>query len=170
MGDFSYAAYSFTQLVTNFMVVGDPLAEAQVEAEKGVEFAKTARVGLVVDIVGSDLQLIRTLRGLTNKFGAFNNKDFDEAGFEQHPANPALADPAFGYWTLKAEARFFAGDYAAAVDASLKAQQLLWAAPTLLESAAFRFYGALSHAAAGDSASPNEKQRHFESLMAHHKE
>ncbi len=56
MGDFTYAAYSFAQLVTTFLVVGDPLAEAQVEAEKGVEFAKTARVGLVVDIVGADLQ------------------------------------------------------------------------------------------------------------------
>ena len=171
MGDFTYAAYSFTQLVTNFLVVGDPLAEAQVEAEKGVAFAKSARLGLVVDIVGSDLQLIRTLRGLTNKFGLFNDKEFDEAEFERHLAsNPALADPGFGYWTLKAEARFFARDYTSAVDASLKAQQLLWAAPALLEQAAFRFYGALSHAAAWNSASPNEKQKHFEALTAHHKQ
>jgi PAS domain S-box-containing protein len=171
MGDFTYAAYSFTQLVTNFLVVGDPLAEAQVEAEKGVAFAKSARLGLVVDIVVSDLQLIRTLRGLTNKFGLFNDKEFDEAEFEQHLAsNPALADPGFGYWTLKAEARFFARDYTSAVDASLKAQQLLWAAPALLEQAAFRFYGALSHAAAWNSASPDEKQKHFEALTAHHKQ
>jgi len=171
MGDFTYASYSFTQLVTNFLVVGDPLAEAQVEAEKGVAFAKSARLGLVVDIVGSDLRLIRTLRGLTNKFGLFNDKEFDEAEFERHLAsNPALADPGFGYWTLKAEARFFARDYTSAVDASLKAQQLLWAAPALLEQAAFRFYGALSHAAAWNSASPNEKQKHFEALTAHHKQ
>jgi predicted ATPase len=101
MGDFTYAAYSFTQLVTNLLVVGDPLAEAQAEAEKGVEFAKGARVGLVVDIITSDLQLIRTLRGVTNKFGSFNDKEFDEGGFERHLAsNPALADPGFGYWTL----------------------------------------------------------------------
>jgi len=171
MGDFTYAAYSFTQLVTNFLVVGDPLAEAQVEAEKGVEFAKSARVGLVVDIVRSDLQLIRTLRGLTNEFGSFNDKEFDEAGFERHLAsNPALADPGFGYWTLKSEARFFAGDYVSAVEASLRAQELLWAAPALLESAAFRFYGALSHAAAWDSASPDARQKHFEALIAHHKQ
>jgi PAS domain S-box-containing protein len=171
MGDFTYATYSFTQLVTNFLVVGDPLAETQVEAEKGVEFATIARLGLVVDIVRSDLQLIRTLRGLTNRFGSFNDKEFDEDGFERHLAsNPALADPGFGYWTLKAEARFFAGDYASAVDASLKAQQLLWAAPALLESAAFRFYGALSHAAAWDSASPGDRRKHFEALAVHHKQ
>ena len=32
MGDFTYAAYSFTQLLTNYLVVGDPLADAQAEA------------------------------------------------------------------------------------------------------------------------------------------
>jgi PAS domain S-box-containing protein len=171
MGDFTYAAYSFTQLITNFLVVGDSLAEAQAEAEKGVEFAKRARVGLVVDIVRSDLQLIRTLRGLTNKFGSFNDKEFDEDEFERYLAsNPALADPGFGYWTLKVEARFFAGDYASAVDASLKAQQLLWSAPSLLEPAAFRFYSALSHAAAWDSAAPRERHEHLEALTAHHKQ
>ncbi len=90
MGDFTYAAYSFTQLVTNYLVVGDPLAEAQVEAEKGVDFANRARMGLVVDIIRSDLQLIRTLRGLTHKFGSFNDKRFDEAEFERHLASLPL--------------------------------------------------------------------------------
>jgi PAS domain S-box-containing protein len=171
MGDFTYAAYSFTQLIMNFLVVGDPLAEAQAEAEKGIEFAKRARVGLVVDIVRSDLQLIRTLRGLTNEFGSFNDQEFDEAEFERHLAsNPALADPGFGYWTIKVQAQFFAGNYSSAVYASLKAQQLLWSAPSLLEPAAFRFYSALSHAAAWDSAATVEKQEHFEALAVHHKQ
>jgi PAS domain S-box-containing protein len=171
MSDFTYAAYSFTELITNFLVVGDPLAEAQAEAEKGVDFAKRARVGLVVDMVRSDIQLIRTLRGLTNKFGSFDDKEFDEAEFEQHLAsNPALACAGFAYWILKVEARFFASDYTAAVDASLKAQQLLWADPTLLTQTIFRFYGALSHAAASDSAAPDERQQHLECLVAHHKQ
>ena len=171
MGDFTYAAYSFTQLLMNYLVVGDPLAKAQAEAERGVAFAKSVRLGIVADIVGSDLQLIRSLRGLTHKFGSLNDSEFDEAEFERHLAsNPALADPGFGYWTLKAQARFLAHDYVSAVDASLRAQQLLWAAPTLLEQAAFRFYGALSHAAAWDSASPEDRHKHFEALAAHHKQ
>jgi len=169
MGDFTYAAYSLTQLVTNFLVVGDPLAEAQMEAEKGVEFAKKARVGLVVDIITSDLQLIRTLRGLTSKFGSFNDEQFDEAAFERHLAsNPAFEEAGFGYWTLKTEARFFAGDYASAVDASSKAQQQVWV--TLLEPAAFRFYSALSHAASWDSALPDKQEDHFEALTANHRQ
>src|SRR4029077_12802002 len=112
-----------------------------------------------------------TLRGLTNKFGSFDDKEFDEAGFEHYLAsNPALADPGFGYWTLKAESRFFAGDYSSAVYASLKAQQLLWSAPSLLEPAAFRFSRAHSHAEGWDSAATVERQKHFEALAAHHKQ
>src|SRR6201998_4353533 len=169
-GDFTYAAYSFTQLVTNYLVVGDPLTKAQEEAEKGVAYAKSARVGRVVDIVRSDLQLIRSLRGLTQKLGSFNDNEFDEAEFERHLESPDLADCGFGYWTLKAQAQFFAQDYASAVDASLRAQQLLWSSPAVLEQSALRFYGALSHAALCVSASPDERQKHFEALTAHHKQ
>ena len=171
VGDFTYALYSLLQVVTNCLFEGNALAETQVEAERTVVLATSARVGLVVDIAGSDLQLIRTLRGSTNTFGSFNDKEFDEDRFERHLAgNPALAIAACGYWTLKAQARFFAGDYTSAVEASLQAQEQLWAAPALLELAAFRFYGALSHAAAWDSASSDEKQKHSEALTAHHKE
>src|SRR4029077_9368807 len=106
-------------VILNFFVKSDNPAEDRGGAEKGVEFAKSALVGLVVDIVRSDLQLIRTLRGLTHEFGSFNDEDFDEGEFERHLAsNPALADAGFEYWTLKIKAWFFAGDYASAVGAS----------------------------------------------------
>src|SRR4029077_11004957 len=147
MGDFSYAAYSFTMLITNRLALGDPLAEVQAEAEKGMDFADRARMGLVVDILRVDLQLIGTLRGLTNRFGSFNDADFDESRFEGYlKSSPAFSALEFEYWTLKTEARFFAGDHGSAAAASLKAQQLIWASPPLLELAPFRFYGALSHA------------------------
>src|SRR5262249_7363012 len=34
VGDLTFAAYSWNQLITNFLIVGDPLAEVQPEAEK----------------------------------------------------------------------------------------------------------------------------------------
>src|SRR5580693_923796 len=171
MGDLTFAAYSREQLITNFLVVGDRLAEVQIEAENGLAFAKSARFGLVIDLIGAQLQLIRTLRGLTDKFGFFNDGGFDELRFEQHLAsNPGLADAEFGYLALKAQARFFAGDYVDAVDATSKAQQLLWAAPSLFEPTGFRFYGALSHCAIWDTLSPDEKPRHFETLTTLYRE
>ncbi|SDR58981.1 PAS domain S-box-containing protein [Rhizobiales bacterium GAS113] len=171
IGDLTFAAYSCNELITNFLTVGDPLAEAQPEAENGLAFAKRARFGLVVDLITAQVGLIRTLRGLTQRFGCFNDEEFDELQFERHLAsNPVLMMPDFWYCSRKVQARFFAGDYASAVDASLRAQQLLWTSPSQFETAEFRFYGALSHAASWDSASPDQRQRHFEALTAHHRQ
>jgi PAS domain S-box-containing protein len=168
-GDFTYAAYSLTQLITNILVVGDSLDEAQTEAEKAVGFAEQARVALVVAIIRSDLQLIRTLRGVTSTFGSFNDDQFDETAFERLlESSRAFQEAGFGYWTLKTEAWFFAGDYASAVEASLKARRQPWV--TLLEPATFRFYSALSHAASWDSASRDEQRDHFEVLTADYRQ
>ena len=82
--------------------------------------------------------------------------------------NPLSSEAGFAYWTTKMEACFLAGDYACAVEASLKAQRTVWV--TLLEPAEFRFYSALSHAAAWNSASASERHQHFEALTAHHKQ
>jgi PAS domain S-box-containing protein len=170
-GDLTFTAYSWNQLTTNLLVVGDPLAEALAEGEKGLAFAEKAGFGLVVDLLTAQVQLIRTLRGLTPKFECFNDDHFDELEFERHLAsNPVLADPEFGYWALKVQARFLAMDYDSAVHAASKAQPLLWSAPALHETANFRFYSALSHAAAWDSASADERQEHFAALAAHHQQ
>ena len=126
-----FAAYSCNNLNTNLLAAGDPLVEVQREAENGLEFAQKARFGLVIDIITAQLGLIRTLRGLTPKFGSFDDGQFDELRFERHLASdPALALPECLYWIRKLQARFFAGDYASAIDASLKAQRLLWTSPS----------------------------------------
>jgi len=170
-GDLTFAAYSWNQLITNFLVVGDPLTEALAEGEKGLAFAGKAGFGLVVDLLTAQVQLIRTLQGLTLKFGCFNDDHFDELKFEQHLAsNPVLADPEFGYWALRVQARFLAMDYDSAVHASEKATPLLWSAPSLFEPSAFRFYSALAHAAAWDSSSLDERQQHFDAVLDHHRQ
>jgi PAS domain S-box-containing protein len=108
---------------------------------------------------------------LTPRFGCFDDERFDELRFERHLSNdPVLALPECWYWIRKTQARVFAGDYASAVDASLRAQRLLWTSPSQLETAEFRFYGALSHAASWDAASPDQRQQHFEALAAHHRQ
>ncbi len=102
----------------------------------GLAFAKKVRFGLVIDHLTAQLGLIRTLRGLTPKFGSFNDEEFDELQFERHLAsNPALAELECWYWIRKLQARFFAGLYTSAVDASLKAQRQLWTSPSQFETA-----------------------------------
>src|SRR5262249_34257170 len=72
IGDLTFAAYSRNHLITNLLSAGEPLAEVQREAEKGLEFAQKVRFGLVTDQITAQLALIRTLRGLTPQFGTFN--------------------------------------------------------------------------------------------------
>ena len=84
--------------------------------------------------------------------------------------NSGLALPECWYWIRKLQARFFAGDYPAAIEASLNAERLLWTSPSFFETAEYHFYSALSRAASFDSATDDSRQRHFEALVAHQKQ
>jgi PAS domain S-box-containing protein len=171
VGDLTLVAYSRDYLNTNLLAAGDPLAEVQRAAENGFEFVQKARFGHVIAVIAAQLGLIRTLLGLTRKFGSFDDEEFDELRFERHLAGkPVLALPECLYWVRKLQGRFFAGEYAAAVDASLRARQLLWTAPSTFEMAEYQFYSALSRAASCDSAFPDLHRQHFEALVAHRRQ
>jgi hypothetical protein len=108
---------------------------------------------------------------LTSRLGCLDHDDFIESETERRLAgNPNLVFAEFYYWTRKAQARFFAGDPASAVDAALNGQRLVWTSPGMFETADFQLYGALAHAAAWDLASPDQRPKHVEALMAHHKQ
>jgi PAS domain S-box-containing protein len=169
IGDLTFAAYSCNHLVTNLLAAGDQLAQVQYEAEKGLEFARKLGFGLIVDDITAQLRLVLSLRGLTTKFGIFNDERFDELQFEQHLSSGLVVAEAECWYSIrKLQARFFAGDYASAVDASLRAKPLLWTSPSQFETVEFHFYGALSHAACWDFAPLDRRQQHFEAQTNHH--
>jgi PAS domain S-box-containing protein len=169
-GDLTYAAYCGDQLNTNLLAAGDPLAEVEREARQGLAFARKMRFGLVIDAVTTQLGLIRTLRGLTPTFGSFDDEEFNEIRIERRFSdNPDLAFVEFWYWVRKLQARFFAGDYAAAVDASSRAQRLSWTSISQFETAEYYFYDALSRAASCDSAADGGKQ-HLDVIAAHYEQ
>jgi PAS domain S-box-containing protein len=191
VGDLTVVAYSLNNLNTNFLAAGDSLAEAQRQAENGLEFAESTRFVHLIDVIATQLGLIRTLRGLTHKFGCFDDGQLSEALLEQHlTANSAANIPECWYWIRKLQARFFAGDYPSALDAAARARPILWASAAMFETAEYHFYAALSHAASCASALSNQNlpisfrttggspmssrpadyQQHFESLTAHHKQ
>jgi PAS domain S-box-containing protein len=168
MGDLTWAA-SRSLLVGNLLASGEQLVDVQREAEDSLTFVSKVGYGLVIDILTAQLALIRTLRGLTPKFGCLDDGDRDEPRMEHHlSSNPALAMAACWYWIRKLQARYLAGDHTAAMDASSKAQRLLWTSPSRWETVECCFYGALSHAASWDFAPPDLKQQHFEALKARH--
>jgi PAS domain S-box-containing protein len=171
IGDLTYAAYATVNLNSDLLVAGDPLSEVQREAELGLAFAQKAQFGIVSDVTVAQLALIRTLRGLTSKFGCFDSEEIEELPFELHLAsNPGLAIAECWYWVRKLQARFFAGNYKEAAEASSKAQQLLWTSPAFFEEAEYHFYAALSHAASGDSLPADERGQHLEILARHQRQ
>ena len=171
VGDVTYAGFCCDHLIKNLLAAGDPLVEVQREAEDSLQFALKVRFGLVVDHIKVQLGLIRSLRGLTARFGSFDDDQFNELLFERHLAsNPALAELECWYWARKLQARFFAGDHASAVHASLNAQRQLWTSPSQFETAELCFYGALSHAASWDSASSDRQGNHLDALIAYHRQ
>lgn len=173
IGDLTFASYSWDQLVTVCLALGEPLAEVETECENGLAFARRVNFGLVIELCGAQLGLIRTLRGRTPKFGRLDHEDYNELDTEHRLAcSPNLAFAEFYHWTRKLQARFFAGDFASAVEASRNADadRLLWTSAAMFESAEHRFYGALAHAAAWDSASPEQRPQHLGSLMSHYRQ
>jgi PAS domain S-box-containing protein len=170
MGDLPYVAFASYSLTTNLLVAGDPLVDVQRAAEQSLALAQEVRFGLVVDIASTQLALVRTLRGLTSQFGSFDDSHFDERSVEHRfSSNPDLARAECWYWIRKAQARYFAGDFAAAVDASESARRLRWSTLSNLEVAEYHFYAALAHAATA-SAAADARQRHVEALAAHQRQ
>jgi predicted ATPase/two-component sensor histidine kinase len=168
VGDLTYAGFSSCTLVTSLFARGVPLPEAQAEAETKLAFVKGAKFGLIVDIISAQRGLIRTLQGLTVGFGSFDDAGFNEAGFEAHlRQNPSLAIAACWYWIRKLQARFLAGDVAAAASAAAAAEPLMWTTLGHIELAEFHFYAALARAALVDATTGDEQRLHVEAVAGH---
>jgi PAS domain S-box-containing protein len=172
-GDLTYAGYTWNSLITNLIAAGDPLAEVQTKAEAGLSFAQSARFELIIDSIASQLGFIRMLRGLTRKFGSFDDGQLDELQFERHLSSKAdLALPECLYWVRKMQARFFSGDYEAAIEAAQMARRRYTASTSLITTpffglAEYHFYSALTRAACCDSAGVSQRQQHLEAIAAH---
>ena len=151
-------------LTENLLATGDPLVEVQREAERGLAFAQKGQLGHVVSIIQTHLELVRTLRGLTRKFGSFDDEEFGDARFAGNP-NSALFE--WLYCMRKVRAHFHAGDYASAIEAATRAQRHK-ASGYIYQVVDLRFYSALSHAAVCDTA--DQREAHFAALSAHHRQ
>ncbi len=169
-GDLTFAAYSAGHLISNMLVAGDPLVEVLREAEQALAFARKMRLDwIAIDGIGAMVQSARMLRGLTREFGSFDDEQFSELQITRRFAgNPHLWFVECFYWIRKLQACVLAGDYAAAVDASLRPR--LNAALSELEVAEYHFYSALARAAHCDSVAREQRQQQLEALAAHYRE
>ncbi|ESY51358.1 MULTISPECIES: ATP-binding sensor histidine kinase [unclassified Mesorhizobium] len=183
-GDLTFTVYSFDNLNTNFLAAGDPLEETQRQAERGLELAVRAKYDHIIDLMKAQMGVIRCLRGLTYKFGSFDDGQVSEFELERrYAANSATKQPECWYWIRKLQVRFFAGEYSTALACAARARELLWTSAAMFETAEYHFYAALSLAAfcnpvlaksadptSHSSKRPGALEDHCRTLVAHHRQ
>jgi PAS domain S-box-containing protein len=171
LGDRVTGVASRGELVVNLLVAGEPLVEVEKEAEVAVEFCRKAAYGDYLDAANMRAAFIRNLRGLSRAFGSLDDDRYDERRIQDHFATqPHVLAIESWYWTHKLMARFLAGDYTAALAASIRAQDLLWSTNGVLEAVECEFYSALTRAAVCDGADGDERRQHLEAAAALHRQ
>ena len=168
IGDLVMGAGACSALTSGLLFAGEPLLDVQAQAERGLAFAEKARFGFVTDLITTQLALIRALRGMTLKFGCFDDGQFNEERTESLFCSKPASSAACWHWTRKLQARYLAGDYAAAVDAGSRVQPALLSHSYFLETE-YHFYGALAEAAYCHYAPAGERQQHLAAVAVRHK-
>ena len=171
LGDLAFASFSRVELVLTSYFEGDQLGEVQREAQATLDFGRHAKFNLIVLLMTSYVQHIRTLRGLTAAFGSFNETGFDEQRFEERLAeDPQLSIVACQYWLFRLTAHLYAGAHSAALEAASNARSLLWTQTSFFTLAHYHFFAALSLAGRWDRASDEERAHHREALTGHQRQ
>jgi predicted ATPase/serine phosphatase RsbU (regulator of sigma subunit)/tRNA A-37 threonylcarbamoyl transferase component Bud32 len=144
-GDYLHAAYCITFLGLYRLYIGDDLDEVSAElASKAELLARTGNVvnQRAVKLVG---QLIASFKGETARRGSLESEGFDAGEFERAVVESGNRFLISTYYLHAAIARYFAGDFTAALADLEKAVP---AVPPELTRAEISFYTALARAAA----------------------
>ena len=170
-GDITYAGFSSCTLVTNMLFCGDALVDVARDAEGGLGYVKSIGFGLIVDIMTTQLQFVRSLQGRTREFGSLDDADFSEATFETHlQSNPSLDIAACWYWIRKAQARFLSGRIDSALECIGRAEPLLWTSKGHFEHAEYHFYAGLIRAASAGATHRQARSRQLDALAIHRRQ
>src|SRR5262249_35898515 len=120
-GDPTYASLASRGLSSILLTLGHPLDQVERELQNDLDFVQ--RYGFFLDRLSAPIALVRTLRCTTSTFGSLDDGGFTERAFEARiTGDPSRAFLECYYWLRKLQARFFAGDYASAIEAADKVE------------------------------------------------
>jgi PAS domain S-box-containing protein len=166
-GDLTFACYSVCHACTDLLQRGDPLDAVWSESEAGLDFARKARFRDIADLIMSQQRFIATQQGRTASLSTFSDAKFDEAAFEAQLMDGRMSVLVCGYWIIKLQAQFLAGDYVSALAASQQAKPRLRALVGLIQLLDYFYYTALTVAALYENATTDEQTRWRDLLTAH---
>jgi PAS domain S-box-containing protein len=162
-GDLTWVTYSHHALVSSRLFSGDPLPEVCSDAEQGLAFSDASGFKLL----GSQLAAQRDFAlGL---MGRDRENSFESADLAAPvPAEGASLQHVCFHRLPRMELHVLAGRYDAAL--ALADETLFRNIRAYAESAEYRFYAAIAHAAAHDSSPDEQREMHLGSLRHHHRE
>jgi predicted ATPase/two-component sensor histidine kinase len=150
-GDLTYCGYSSVSLFALRLAASEPLEEVEAEAASRLEFMRNAKFGLIVDILTSQVQFIRALRGLTASPQTLDESSFSQHEFEAHlSSSRSLAVAECWYWIRKLAFACLIGDYRVALSAAAKAKALIWSIAGHVDFPEYHFFAALAIARLAD--------------------
>jgi len=165
-GDLVRECFSAAQIVQLRLVQGVSLDDLARDIAVREELVRKRGYAETAASIEDAARLVRSLRGLTARFGALDEPGFDE---RSHEARIALSETLLRvsrYFVGKLQARFLAGAFDEALAAAAEARSLLWASFAQIETLEHTFYEALAHAALHDAATPDRRAAHLERLRA----
>lgn len=168
-GDLPVGAFAGNSLVSNLLATGEPLAELQGEAERGLAYARKIGFGLGIDFIEAQLGFIQMLRGQTRPFGRLEAAPPSDLGNEHRQTSTSLVSACWRS-IRRLQASYFAGDYPAATQAGLIAQKLLRSSHAFIEEAEYSFYSALTAAGLCSAASAQTRQASLADIGMHHRQ
>ncbi|WP_438024890.1 AAA family ATPase [Sorangium sp. So ce233] len=156
-----YGAYCAGFAITYLLAAGAPLAEVLSEAESALGVARQAGSAFAMELIGAQLDLIRTLRAPLGGDGA--PAADDERPFSDQYDSGALL--AVFRWIRELQGCFHRERYDEAVALAARARERMDVAARFYEEAEFHLYSALAHAAVRDGSADGG---HVERVAAHH--
>ncbi len=155
LSDLTYACYAGIFIAAVRLNLGDPLDDIAREHAEALDYARAMNFGMMTDAAIAQRQLLRSLRGETERFGSLNDASFDESAFER----AVMGQPYTAAWYLvsKLQARFWAGDVEDAWSAAQALAPLREAMPAMPTYADYRYARALTIADRYASLSTEER-------------
>ena len=152
VGDPAWGSVSRVHVVMTVMTRGSSLEEAEREAELTLQYTERHRFPSYNARARIMRALIHGLRVPGGEPGSLSDEQLDETSYEQELRG--VMD-RFYYWLRRLQARYFAGDFAGAREASRRARELPRAS-TIAHDLEFCFYAALAETAAADPGDVTE--------------
>ena len=143
-GDLSWGCYSAIHLVANDIVLGNPIAEARVEAARWLEYTRKVKSPEMHDATKTMDRALMALLGLTKDTTTYDGADgFDEAAYEAFLCSRRSQCVQAYHFHHRAIVHYVLGNTRQAFETDAKTSKVIWALHGQLKIEEHQFFQAL---------------------------